>query len=208
MLVCAEKFSDKIGTVRPSRMIFGDGATALVLGPVPNGAPSDIDVIQTYASGPCSEVNSIIWPNPAFDNGITVCGREVRALVRRYLIQMMEELSVARDPQDPSRSLVDTIDLIVPHQANRTMLTELVAEAGFAPYKLYFNIGKVGNTSSASIPIAICDAVSEGVIQRPVRIFAPGFGAGSVAGYAVMRIDPRIVAPEPARRRTCSSHRR
>lgn len=208
MLVCAEKFSDKIGTVRPSRMVFGDGAAALVLGPVPDGAPSDIDMIQTYASGPCKEVNSIIWPNPAFDNGITVYGREVRALVRRYLIQMMEELSVARDTQDPARSLLDTIDLIVPHQANRTMLTELVAEAGFAPYKLYFNIGKVGNTSSASIPIAICDAVLEGVIQRPMRIFAPGFGAGSVAGYAVMRIDPRIVAPEPARIRTGSSNRR
>jgi 3-oxoacyl-[acyl-carrier-protein] synthase-3 len=195
VLVCAEKFSDKIGSVRPSRMIFGDGAAALVLGPAPEGAPSDIDVIQTYASGPFKEVNSIIWPNPAFDNGITVYGPEVHALVRRYLIQMMEELSVARDTQDPTRSLLDTIDLIVPHQANRTMVTELVRAAGFAPHKLYFNIDKVGNTSAASIPIAISDAVSEGVIRQPARIFAPGFGAGAVAGYAVMRVDPRMVAP-------------
>ena len=51
-------------------------------------------------------------------------------------------------------------------------------------------------------------AVLEGVIQRPMRIFAPGFGAGSVAGYAVMRVDPRIVAPEPARIRTGSSNPR
>jgi 3-oxoacyl-[acyl-carrier-protein] synthase III len=108
---------------------------------------------------------------------------------------MMEELSVARDTQDPTRSLLDTIDLIVPHQANRTMVTELVRAAGFAPHKLYFNIDKVGNTSAASIPIAISDAVSEGVIRHPTRIFAPGFGAGAVAGYAVMRVDPRIVAP-------------
>ena len=56
LVVCAEKFSDKIGTVRPSRMIFGDGAAAFVIGPAGDGEPGDIDVLQTYASGPCSEV--------------------------------------------------------------------------------------------------------------------------------------------------------
>ena len=40
------------------------------------------------------------------------------------------------------------------------------------------------------------DAVRDGVINRPMRIFAPGFGAGAVGGYAVMRIDPAIVADE------------
>jgi 3-oxoacyl-[acyl-carrier-protein] synthase III len=198
LLVCGEKFSDKIGSVRASRMIFGDGAAALVVGPAPDGVASDIDVLQTYASGPFAEVNSIIWPNPAFDNGISVYGPEVQVLVKRYLAQMREELSVARDPDDATRSLLDTIDLIVPHQANRTMVTKLASAAGFASGKLYFNIDQVGNTSAASIPIAIADAVSTGVIPRATRIFAPGFGAGSVAGYAVMRIDPRIVAPQDA----------
>ena len=59
-----EKFSDKIGSVRTSRMIFGDGASAMVIGPAAPGAPPDIEVVQTYASGPVSQVNSIIWPNP------------------------------------------------------------------------------------------------------------------------------------------------
>ena len=198
VLVCAEKFSDKIGSVRPSRMIFADGAAALVIGPAPSGAAADIELVQTYASGPFSEVNSIIWPNPEFDNSITVYGPEVQSLVRRYLTQMMQELSEARDPEDPARSLLDTIDLVVPHQANRTMVTKLAGAVGLAPQRLYFNIHKVGNTSAASIPIAVSDAVAEGVIQRPARIFAPGFGAGAVAGYAVMRIDPRIVAHEQA----------
>jgi hypothetical protein len=44
--------------------------------------------------------------------------------------------------------------------------------------------------------LAIHDAVRDGVIKQPVRIFAPGFGAGAVAGYCVMRIDPTIVALE------------
>ena len=78
-MVCAEKFSDKIGSVRPSRMIFGDGAAALVIGARrPEGEQTDIEVLQTYASGPVSEVNSIIWPNPEFDNNITVYGPEVK----------------------------------------------------------------------------------------------------------------------------------
>ena len=50
--------------------------------------------------------------------------------------------------------------------------------------------------SAASIPIAVYDAVRDGVITGPVRVFTPGFGAGAVGGYAVMRIDPGIVADE------------
>ena len=72
LVVCAEKFSDKIGSVRPSRMIFGDGAAAMVIAPAPEGEAGDVEVFQTYASGPVSQVNSIIWPNPEFDNNITV----------------------------------------------------------------------------------------------------------------------------------------
>jgi 3-hydroxy-3-methylglutaryl CoA synthase len=89
---------------------------------------------------------------------------------------------------------MDAIDLIVPHQANKTMVIGLAERAGLAADQLYFNIEQVGNTSSASIPLAIHDAVRDGVISEPVRVFAPGFGAGAVAGYAVMRVDPAVVA--------------
>src|SRR3984893_5426520 len=194
LIVCAEKFSDKIGSVRTSRMIFGDGAAAMVIGPAPPGASPDIDVLQTYASGPVSEVNSIIWPNPEFDNNITVYGPEVKALVQRYLGQMMEELKTLPAPEGGG-SLLSAVELIVPHQANKTMVVALALAAGLSVDQLYFNIERVGNMSAASIPIAIYDAVVDGVIDRPKMIFAPGFGAGAVGGYAVMRIDPAIVAP-------------
>jgi 3-oxoacyl-(acyl-carrier-protein) synthase III len=196
LLVCAEKFSDKIGSVRTSRMIFGDGASALVIGPAPPGAAPDIAVIQTYASGPVSEVNSIIWPNPEFDNNITVFGPEVRSLAQRYLEQMMVELKTLPGPDGTSQRLLDAIDLVVPHQANKTMVTKIAEAVGLPANRLYFNIEHVGNVSAASIPLAIYDAVQDGVIDRPVCIFAPGFGAGAVGGYAVMRIDPAIVSPE------------
>jgi 3-oxoacyl-[acyl-carrier-protein] synthase III len=194
LLVCAEKFSDKIGTVRTSRMIFGDGAAAVVVGPgAEDGARPDVEYYQTYASGPMSEVDSIIWPNPEFDNNITVHGPEVRALVKRYLTQMIHELEALPNP-DGDGTMLQAIDLIVPHQANKTMVVHYAKAAGIRPEQLYFNIERVGNTSSASIPLAIHDAVTEGVIDRPMRIFAPGFGAGAVGGYAILRLDPAIVA--------------
>jgi len=198
LVVCVEKFSDKVGNVRPSRMIFGDGAAAFVIGVAPEGEPPDIDYLQTYASGPAAQVNSIIWPNPAFDNNLTVYGPDVKALAGRYLAQMIGELKALPDPDGAKASLLESIDLIVPHQANKPMVTDLAAKAGISADALYFNIESVGNVSSASIPLAIHDAVRDGVIKEPTRIFAPGFGAGAVAGYCVMRIDPAVVAIEPA----------
>ncbi len=194
LVVCVEKFSDKIGNVRTSRMIFGDGAAALVVGPAEDGTDGDIEFMKTYASGPASEVNSILWPNPEFDNNITVFGPQVKALAGRYLAQMIDELGKLPAPDGRDGSLMDAIDLIVPHQANKTMVIQLAERAGLTADQLYFNIEKVGNTSSASIPLAIHDAVRDGVITEPLRVFAPGFGAGAVAGYAVMRIDPAVVA--------------
>ena len=188
LVVCAEKFSDKIGTVRPSRMIFGDGAAALVVAPVEGDAPPDIEVVQAYASGPVSQVNSIIWPNPEFDNNLTVYGPEVKALVERYLDQMMGELRAL--------SLLDSIDIVVPHQANKMMVAKSATAAGLEADDLYFNVETMGNVSAASIPIAIYDAVSEGVIDRPMRAFTPAFGAGAVGGYTLIRVDPAIVVPE------------
>ena len=196
LLVCVEKFSDKIGNVRTSRMIFGDGAAAMVISPAPAGETGDVEVVQTYASGPHSEVNSIIWPNTEFDGDITVYGPEVKSLVARYLAQMLDELGAQADPDNPERTLLESIELIIPHQANKTMILNLADKAGLSADQLYFNVERMGNVSAASIPIAVYDAVRDGVITRPVRVFAPGFGAGAVGGYAVMRIDPAIVADE------------
>jgi 3-oxoacyl-(acyl-carrier-protein) synthase III len=196
LLVCAEKFSDKGGNVRPSRMLFGDGAAAFVIGVAPEGELPDIEYLQTYASGPAEQVNSILWPNPEFDNNLTVNGPFVKQLAARYLGQMIDEIKALPDPDGIKGSLLESIDLVVPHQANKPMVIDLAAKAGISEDNLYFNIETMGNVSSASIPIAIHDAVRDGVIKVPTRIFAPGFGAGSVAGYCVMRIDPAVVAIE------------
>lgn len=193
LLVMAEKFSDKIGNARPSRMIFGDGAAAMVV--APTDGERDLEVVQTYASGPFSQVNSIIWPNYDFDNDITVYGPEVKALVKRYLNQMIGELSELESLKG-GKALIDDIDVIVPHQANKTMIVDIAVPQGIAEKDIYFNISEVGNASAASIPIALADSVYDGVISKRSLVFAPGFGAGAVGGYVVMYLDPSMVAPE------------
>lgn len=191
LVVFAEKFSDKIGSVRTSRMLFGDGAAAVVLAPAPAGEEPDIEFLQTYASGPTTQVNSIIWPNPDFDGNLTVYGPEVKALVRRYLEQMIGELGGLRTPE--GEEVLGATDAVVPHQANKVMVADIATGAGLPLERIYFNVERTGNLSAASIPVAIHDAVGDGVINRPMRIFCPGFGAGAVAGYAVMRLDPAVV---------------
>lgn len=193
LVIGAEKFSDKVGTVRASRMLFGDAAAALVIGPAAPAERPDIEVVQTYASGSLSEVDAIVWPNPDFDDNLTVYGPDVRTLVKRYLRQMVEELRALPHPDGLPGSLLDAVDLIVPHQANKTMVAAIAEQTGIAPERLYFNIERVGNTSAASIPLALHDAVHDGVIDRPMRVFAPGFGAGATAGYVVMRLSPATV---------------
>jgi 3-oxoacyl-(acyl-carrier-protein) synthase III len=196
LLVCAEKFSNKIGSVRTSRMLFADGAAALVLVPAPEGEPGDIEYLQTYASGPVSEVNSILWPNPEFDGNITVYGPEVKSLAKRYLAQMIEEMKDLPAP-DGTGNLLDAVDVMVPHQANKVMVSDIARSVDFPLDQVYFNIERTGNCSAASIPLAIHDAVLEGKVNRRMRLFAPGFGAGAVAGYAVLNLDPSVVVRTP-----------
>jgi 3-oxoacyl-(acyl-carrier-protein) synthase III len=196
LLVCAEKFSNKIGSVRTSRMLFADGAAALVLVPAPAGEPGDIEYLQTYASGPVSEVNSILWPNPEFDGNITVYGPEVKSLAKRYLAQMIEEMKALPAP-DGDGTLLDAVDVMVPHQANKVMVSDIARAVDFPLEQVYFNIERTGNCSAASIPLAMHDAVLDGKIDRRMRLFAPGFGAGAVAGYAVLHLDPSVVVRTP-----------
>jgi 3-oxoacyl-[acyl-carrier-protein] synthase III len=197
LLVCAEKFSDKLGNVRTSRILFGDGAAALVIGPA-DGDSTDVEVAQTLASGPVGEVNAVIWPNPRFGNNLTVYGPAVKAFVKRYLGQMLGELRALPAPPGLTGSMLDAVDVIVPHQANKAMVEQAAIEAGLSAESLYFNVGRVGNTSAASIPLAIRDAVADGVITRPMLVFTPAFGAGATAGYVVMRVDPAVVSLAPA----------
>ena len=82
---------------------------------------------------------------------------------------------------------MDDIDLIVPHQANRRIIEAAARVIHFPMNQIVMNIENYGNTSTASIPIAICEALEEGRINPGDNMVLVGFGAGLTWGALVMQ---------------------
>jgi 3-oxoacyl-[acyl-carrier-protein] synthase III len=80
---------------------------------------------------------------------------------------------------------LDQIDLVIPHQANRRIIDAAVDHLGIPPHKLAINLDRYGNTSAASIPLALDEAHRAGLVQPGSRIVLSGFGAGLAWGTAV-----------------------
>jgi 3-oxoacyl-[acyl-carrier-protein] synthase-3 len=81
----------------------------------------------------------------------------------------------------------DDVDLVVPHQANQRIIDAVVKRLDVSPEKVFLNIHKYGNTSAASIPIAIDEAKRAGRIQPGCRMLIMVVGAGLTWGAAVIR---------------------
>jgi len=89
---------------------------------------------------------------------------------------------------------MDEIDLIVPHQANTRIIETAAKRLKIPVEKFYLNVHRAGNTSAASIPIALCDAVEDGRLQPDTNIVFVGFGGGLTWASAVVKWD---VTPSP-----------
>jgi 3-oxoacyl-[acyl-carrier-protein] synthase-3 len=81
----------------------------------------------------------------------------------------------------------DEVDLLVPHQANLRIIESTAKHAGVPMSKVLVNVDRYGNTSSASIPIAIAEGVEDGRIRPGTLILVVTFGAGFTWGAAVIR---------------------
>ena len=79
------------------------------------------------------------------------------------------------------------VDLFVPHQANKRIIDAVGSRLGLDPAKVYLNIERTGNTSSASIPIALDEASRKGLIKQGDRVLFAAFGAGLTWGAALVR---------------------
>jgi 3-oxoacyl-[acyl-carrier-protein] synthase-3 len=103
----------------------------------------------------------------------------------KVAVRNMEEVS--RRVLAKAQVCASQIDLFVPHQANQR-ITEAVRERlGVAPEKAYTNIHRVGNTSSASIPICLDECVHSGRLKRGDLVLMAAFGAGVTWGAVLMR---------------------
>ena len=80
------------------------------------------------------------------------------------------------------------VDKVIPHQANLRIIRTAADAMGIPMEKMFCNIGQYGNTSSASIPIALDEALSSGFVRRGELLALAGFGAGVTYGSVLFRV--------------------
>ena len=109
-------------------------------------------------------------------------GSEVLKFAVRIMVQ------ATRSVLDKAGLTLDDISLIVPHQANIRIIDGAVKRLGISSDKVFVNIEKYGNISSACIPIALCQALEEGKAKPGDKIVLVGFGGGLTWGAAVIEL--------------------
>lgn len=177
-------------TDRGSCILFGDGAGAVVLQQCedPNRG-----VIYGSLHADGNGWNMLYCP-PGSRNPITkemvenrqqymkINGREVY----KFAVTRFEELIT--DAMNKTGLTPETVSMIVPHQVNQRIIDSAIEKLGFPKDKVFVNIDKYGNTSSASIPIALDEAMRCGRIKRGDALIFVAFGAGLTWANAVVRI--------------------
>ncbi len=174
LLVGAEKLSQIVDwTDRATCVLFGDGAGAVVLSSEGEG--------EILSSVMRSDGNywEILYAERC--GYIRMKGKELFKLAVRAMAEVCEEAL-----QRAGLSVED-VDLLVPHQANIRIMQALAERLGVSMEKVYSNIHKYGNTSAASIPIALCEAYKEGKLKRGDLVLLTAMGGGLTWGASLLR---------------------
>lgn len=170
---------------RGTAILFGDGAGAFVLkaSDIPGGMVEYVmhsdgsggDLLAAY-SGTRPSWNGV--PSP--ETLISMNGREVFRFASRVMA------SVTREVVERAGLSLDDIDMIVPHQANLRIIQAAARGLKLPEEKFIINIDRYGNTSTASIPIALVEGVEKGLIKPNDRLVLVGFGGGLTWGAAII----------------------
>jgi 3-oxoacyl-[acyl-carrier-protein] synthase III len=174
---------------RATCVIFGDGVAAAVFGPV--DPPSGILAHELHTEGQFAEHLYI----PAGGTALPASCRTVEQGAHFIKMRGNELFKVAvRSLEDVSRQVMkkagvtpDDIDLFIPHQANQRITEAIRERLDLCPDKVYSNICRIGNTSSASIPICLDECVQSGRLKRGSLVLMSAFGAGVTWGAVLMR---------------------
>jgi 3-oxoacyl-[acyl-carrier-protein] synthase-3 len=178
---------------RATAVLFGDGAAALVLtgGPVTEpGAPGlvasdlvndpagvDLLVVPAGGSGRPASADTVA----AGAHFLRMDGREVfRRAVRA--VEASIDRTLAR-----AGATADDVALFVPHQANARIVDAVLARTGISPARTSSTVDRYGNTSAASIPLALAEAAEAATVARGELVLLCGFGAGLTVGTALWR---------------------
>ncbi len=159
---------------RSTCVLFGDGAGAVLLGW--SEEESDILASRMYSEG---SLWDLLY---AEKNGcIKMKGRELF----KVAVRNMEE--ACRNVIEKAGVSIKDIDLVIPHQANVRIINSLAEKLGISKDKVFINIDKYGNTSAASIPIALHEALKEGRIKRGDLILFTAMGGGLTWGATLLK---------------------
>ncbi|OGC33858.1 3-oxoacyl-ACP synthase [candidate division WOR-1 bacterium RIFOXYB2_FULL_48_7] len=184
LLVGADELTKYLDwTDRGTCILFGDGAGAAVL----TATDKNDGIIASWLKAEGILGNSLIMPgggtrDPETKNGrfIKMDGKEVFKFAVRALETSVKEVLI-----QAGKSIAD-IDLLIPHQANIRIIDHVIKKMGLPKEKVYVNLQKYGNTSAASIPIALDEAYAAGKIKPGDLIVLSGFGAGLTYGANVI----------------------
>ncbi len=191
LLVATEtnsKFLD--WTDRSSCVLFGDGAGAIVISEAKDGT-DDIIALNVNSDGRVGKFITmnlvgdncpLVEPSHTGQHKITMNGKEVY----KFVVQTMPE-SIMTCLKDAGLEPKD-IDYLIPHQANLRIIEGLQNRLEFTNEQVIVDIDKYGNTSAASVPIALSDALESGKIKTPSKAILCAFGAGMAWGSAVVRL--------------------
>ena len=176
-------------TDRATCVIFGDGVAAAVLGP--SSPPSGILSSELHTNGQFAD--HLFIPaggtvKPATCD--TVSSREHFIKMRgnelfKVAVRSLEEVS--RRVLNDAGVTTEQLALMIPHQANQRITDAIRSRLAVPEEKVYANISRVGNTSSASIPICLDECVRNGRIKKGDLILMCAFGAGVTWGAVLMR---------------------
>jgi 3-oxoacyl-[acyl-carrier-protein] synthase-3 len=108
----------------------------------------------------------------------------------------------SRQVLEKAKVSVDEVSLFVPHQANDRILQAAARGLGVPEDRMFSNLARYGNTSSASVPIALCEAIEQGLVHRDAVIVCVGFGAGLTWAATAIRWSLPLPVPMPSRRMT------
>jgi 3-oxoacyl-[acyl-carrier-protein] synthase III len=184
---------------RSTCVLFGDGAGAVVL--QASDKPGGLLAFSLHADGSSGDMLMVPAGGsrmPASletieDNKHTIRmnGRGVYRFATRVMVSSIREVL------KKAGLTLDEIRLIIPHQANRRIIESAAKDLGLPMDRFIVNIERFGNTSAASIPIALCEAVSAGLIHPGDNLVLVAFGAGLTWGSTVIK----WVSPVVRRRR-------
>jgi 3-oxoacyl-[acyl-carrier-protein] synthase-3 len=170
---------------RTTCVLFGDGAGAVVLEHVRDGGFLGFELGSDGEGGKELSIPAGGSRNPATAQTVgqelhflRMNGREVYKFATRVLVSSAEKLL------DECGLTVDDVDLYIPHQANKRIIDHAARNLGIPEEKIFVNLQRYGNTSSASIPLCLAEAAADGRLTEGTRVLMTGMGAGLTWGSA------------------------